>query len=207
MIYPVTHLSQFYLLYSLSEESLRLIDQLTSLTPFPKNTCIQTPENFSEGFYFIKQGKVRLYKVNRDGRQFTFDILGEGNVFGEVDLLSLGTREMYIDAIEDCLICKMSKAKFESYLIEHPQLMMKIISDRMVSISQAAEKLADQFGNPNSSAFQQNDLPLSYQELANFVGASREAVMVALRALAREELIQTGFKSISIQRDKILKRM
>ncbi|MBW5467688.1 cyclic nucleotide-binding domain-containing protein [Brevibacillus formosus] len=206
-MYPVTHLSQFYLLYSLSEESLRLIDQLTSLTPFPKNTCIQTPENFSEGFYFIKQGKVRLYKVNRDGRQFTFDILGEGNVFGEVDLLSLGTREMYIDAIEDCLICKMSKAKFESYLIEHPQLMMKIISDRMVSISQAAEKLADQFGNPNSSAFQQNDLPLSYQELANFVGASREAVMVALRALAREELIQTGFKSISIQRDKILKRM
>ncbi|CAI8880191.1 CRP/FNR family transcriptional regulator, cyclic AMP receptor protein [Brevibacillus sp. IT-7CA2] len=226
MMNRITYLSQFYLLNSLSEESLRLIDQLTSLTPFPINTCIQTPETFSEGFYFIKQGKVRLYKVNRDGRQFTFDILGEGNVFGEVDLLSLGTREMYIETIEDCLICKMSKAKFESYLIEHPQLMMKImkiISDRMISISQAAEnlallplqdriistlvRLADQFGNPNSSAFQQIELPLSHQELAHFVGASREAVTVALRALAREELIQTGFKTISIHRDNILKKM
>lgn len=111
-------------------------------------------------------------------------------------------------------------------LDEHPQLMMKImklISDRMASISQAAEnlallplqdrilstlvKLADQFGNPNSSAFQKIDLPLSHQELAHFVGASREAVTVALRALAREELIQTGYKSISIHRDKILKKM
>lgn len=82
MMNRITYLSQFYLLNSLSKESLRLIDQLTSLTPFPQNTCIQTPETFSEGFHFIKQGKVRLYKVNRDGRQFTFDILGEGNVFG-----------------------------------------------------------------------------------------------------------------------------
>lgn len=223
MMNRITYLSQFYLLNSLSEESLRLIDQLTSLTSFPQNTCIQTPETFSEGFYFIKQGKVRLYKVNRDGRQFTFDILGDGNVFGEVDLLSLGTREMYIETIEACLICKMSKAKFESYIIEHPQLMMKIISDRMVSISQAAEnlallplqdriistlvRLADQFGTPCSSAFQKIELPLSHQELAHFVGASREAVTVALRALAREELIQTGFKTISIHRDNILKKM
>ncbi|MFI8711484.1 Crp/Fnr family transcriptional regulator [Brevibacillus brevis] len=222
----ITYLSQFYLLNSLSEESLRLIDQLTSLTSFPQNTCIQTPETFSEGVYFIKQGKVRLYKVNRDGRQFTFDILGDGNVFGEVDFLSLGTREMYIETIEACLICKMGKAKFESYIIEHPQLMMKImkiISDRMVSISQAAEnlallplqdriistlvRLADQFGTPCSSAFQKIELPLSHQELAHFVGASREAVTVALRALAREELIQTGFKTISIHRDNILKKM
>ncbi len=49
------------------------------------------------GLYFVKRGKVRLYKLNADGEQFTLDILSEGNVFGEMDIISLGTRLVYRD--------------------------------------------------------------------------------------------------------------
>ena len=77
-------------------EDLIEMEQLTLITTFPKNTFIQTPETFSEGLYFVKKGKLRLYKVNAQGKQFTSDILNEGNVFGEMDIISFGTRENYI---------------------------------------------------------------------------------------------------------------
>jgi CRP/FNR family transcriptional regulator len=57
----------------------------------------------------VKKGKVRLYKLKADGKQFTLDILSEGNVFGEMDMISPGTREMYIETIEECDICRMDK--------------------------------------------------------------------------------------------------
>lgn len=70
----IQYLSQFNLLHSLSLADLIEMDQMTSTTTIPKKTFIQTPETFSEGLYFVKKGKVRLYKLNADGKQFTLDI-------------------------------------------------------------------------------------------------------------------------------------
>ncbi|HBS46137.1 MAG TPA: cAMP-binding protein, partial [Paenibacillus sp.] len=61
-------------------EDLMEMEELTRITVVPKNTYIQTPTTFSEGLFFVKKGKVRLYRLNADGKQFTSHILSEGNV-------------------------------------------------------------------------------------------------------------------------------
>ncbi|AJS61094.1 Crp/Fnr family transcriptional regulator [Paenibacillus sp. IHBB 10380] len=221
----IQYLSQFNLLNSLSMEDLIEMDQLTSITIIPKNKFIQTPETFSEGFYFVKKGKVRIYRLNAEGKQFTLDILSEGNVFGEMDAISLGTRDMYIETIEESHICLMNKERFESFIIQRPRFMMKLIkvlSDRIIAMSHLAQslalgnlhdkildvliKLSDQFGLTSNEEYYKIDLPLSHQELANLVGATREAVTVALQELAIEGIIKTGFKTIYIHREKLLER-
>ena len=195
----IQYLSQFNLLHSLSMEDLIEMDQLTSITTIPKNTFIQTPETFSEGLYFVKKGKVRLYKLNAEGKQFTSDILNKGNVFGEMDIISFGTRDHYIETIEESHICLMNKERFESFLIQRPRFMMKllkVLSDRIIGMSHLTQnlalgnlhdkilyalmKLSDQFGLTSNDEYYRIDLPLSHQEIANLVGATREAVTVAL---------------------------
>jgi CRP-like cAMP-binding protein len=221
----IQYLSQFNLLQSLSMEDLIEMDQLTSITIIPKNTLIQTPETFAEGLYFVKKGKVRLYKLNAEGKQFTSDILNEGNVFGEMDIISLGTRDNYIETIEESHICLMNKERFESFLIQRPRFMMqllKVLSDRIVGMSQlthnlalgnlhdkilyALMKLSDQFGLISNDEYYRIDVPLSHQEIANLVGATREAVTIALQELVKEGFIKTGFKTIYIHREKLLER-
>jgi CRP/FNR family transcriptional regulator len=200
------------------------MDQMTSITTIPKKNFIQTPETFSEGLYFVKKGKVRLYKLNADGKQFTLDILREGNVFGEMDMISLGTREMYIETIEECDICRMDKDRFEHFLIEHPRFMMnmiKVLSDRISGMSSLAQhlalgnlqdkilyillKLSDQFALQSRDEYCKINFPLSHQEIANLVGATREAVTAALQELVKEKVIKTGFKTIYIHREKLVK--
>lgn len=215
----IQYLSQFNLLNSLSMEDLIEMEQLTLITTFPKNTFIQTPETFSEGLYFVKKGQLRLYKVNAQGKQFTSDILNEGNVFGEMDIISFGTRENFIETIEESHICLMNKERFENFLIQRPQFMMtllKVLSNRVIGMSQLTQnlalgklhdkvlyaliKLSDQFGLTGDNEYYKIDFPISHQEIANLVGATREAVTVVLQELVKEEVIKTGFKTIYIHR-------
>ncbi|WP_339260043.1 Crp/Fnr family transcriptional regulator [Lysinibacillus sp. FSL K6-3209] len=215
----IQYLSQFNLLNSLSMEDLIEMEQLTLITTFPKNTFIQTPETFSEGLYFVKKGKLRLYKVNAQGKQFTSDILNEGNVFGEMAIISFGTRENFIETIEESHICLMDKERFENFLIQRPQFMMtllKVLSNRVILMSQLTQnlalgklhdkvlyaliKLSDQFGLTGDNEYYKIDFPISHQEIANLVGATREAVTVVLQELVKEEVIKTEFKTIYIHR-------
>lgn len=219
------YLSQFNLLQSLALEDLMEMEELTRITVVPKNTYIQTPTTFSEGLFFVKKGKVRLYRLNADGKQFTSDILSEGNVFGEMDMISFGTKAHYIEAMEECHICTIDPARFEEFIAHRPRFLMslmQVLSDRIKSMSQLSQnlaignlhdkilcvllKLSDQLGVKKEDNYYRINVPLSHQEIANLIGASREAVTVALQELVKAEVIQTGFRSIHIHRDKVLER-
>ncbi len=220
----IDYLSQFDLMRSLNREDLIEMDELTSITPFPKKQLIQSPDTFTEKLYFIKKGKVRLYRLNAEGRQFTLDILSEGNIFGEMNGISLGTRDVFIETVEACDICMMDKERFERYLLQRPRFMLNMIqaiSQRLAHMSALAQKLAigrlhdkiihillklsERFGNGNEdgSDFCAIGISLSHQELANLVGASREAVTLGLQELVEAGAIRTGFRTIHVNREKL----
>ncbi|WP_338556907.1 Crp/Fnr family transcriptional regulator [Paenibacillus sp. KS-LC4] len=222
----IQYLSQFNLLHSLSMEDLIEMEELTVITPFSKNTFIQTPATFAEGLYFVKKGKVRLYKLSAEGKQFTSDILSEGNVFGEMAMISFGTRNHYIEAAEDSDICLMDPKRFENFLLHRPRFMLsllEVLSDRLNGMSQLTEHLAlgnlhdkilhalmrlgKDFGFTSAGEFDKINFPLSHQEIAHLVGASRESVTVALQELVKEGYISTGFRTICIHQGKLMKRL
>lgn len=221
----IHYLSQFNLLQSLALEDLMEMEELTRITVVPKNTYIQTPTTFSKGLFFVKKGKVRLYRLNADGKQFTSDILTEGNVFGEMNVISFGTKDHYIEAMEECHICTIDPVRFEEFVATRPRFLMslmQVLSDRIKSMSQLTQnlaignlhdkilcvllKLSDQLGVKSEDNYYKINVPLSHQEIANLIGASREAVTVALQELVKAEVLQTGFRTIRIHHDKILER-
>ncbi|MDH6371925.1 cAMP-binding protein [Paenibacillus sp. VTT E-133280] len=218
----IHYLSQFNLLQSLALEDLMEMEELTRITVVPKNTYIQTPPTFSEGLFFVKKGKVRLYRLNADGKQFTSDILSEGNVFGEMNVISFGTKDHYIEAMEECHICTIDPVRFEEFVATRPRFLMslmQVLSDRIKSMSQLTHnlaignlhdkilcvllKLSDQLGVKSEDNYYKINVPLSHQEIANLIGASREAVTMALQELVKAEVLQTGFRTILIHHDKV----
>lgn len=215
-------LSQINLLQSLSEEDLAEMDELTQITVYKKRTFIQTPDTFVEKLFYVKSGRVRLFQLNAEGKMFILDILNEGNVFGELNSISLGTRTLYIEAIEESQICTIDQKRFETFMIEHPRMMlnmigvlskrvgeMSLLAQSMVleklsdKIVQVLVRLAKQFGHVRDGEYMKIELPLSHQELASLVGASREAVTMALQELAQNKVIVTGFRTVYIHHSKL----
>ncbi|MBW7456140.1 Crp/Fnr family transcriptional regulator [Paenibacillus sepulcri] len=213
------YLSQISIFEEMSQEEMREIDQLDTIHHFnwiTKNTLVQTPESTREGLYFVKEGKLRLYKLNDSGKQFTLGILTKGNIFGELNSFSFGTSRVYIETLESSLLCTMFEPQFERLMINRPQLALKFLkalSDRLKEREDQLEQLAlhglrkrvihllstlsEKFG-VIQDGYALIDLPLSHQEIANMLGASREAVSGVMSELAKEGVVKTSRLSVQL---------
>ncbi|KAA8784244.1 CRP/FNR family cyclic AMP-dependent transcriptional regulator [Paenibacillus sp. 4624] len=218
----ILYLSQFDLMSSLSEADLVEMDSMTSITTLPKHTTIQRPDTFTEGFYFVKRGRIRLYTLSPEGKQFTVDMLSAGHVFGEMKGISLGTRDLYIETLEICDICLMDRNRFEQFLIDHPAFMMRmmhVLSERIERMSELTQtlalgnlhdkiihslcRLAEQMGWTQKDEYCLIQCTITHQEIAWMAGASRESVTAAIKELSQSGRIRTGFKSASIHASEL----
>jgi CRP-like cAMP-binding protein len=216
----IWYLSQISIFDTLPMEDLMEIERMAPMSTIKKKTLIQSPETFCEGLFFLKEGKLRLYKFSPEGKQFTLGILGQGNVFGEIDSFSLGTRDIFIETMEETLLCSLTKEEFERFLVDRPQLalkLLKLLSERLKERDALLEqlalgdirdrvlhlllKLSDQFGKKEGE-YDKIDLPITHQELANMIGSTRESITIVLNELAEEDIIRTGRMSIHIHRER-----
>jgi CRP-like cAMP-binding protein len=215
------YLSQISLLEALTMEELQEIESMTPMTTLRRGEMIQTPDSFREGLYFLKQGKLKLYKISPDGKQFIVSVLGSGNVFGEIDSFSLGTKDTFIETMDETLLCSLGKEQFEKFLVDRPELTVKImkelsrlLKERDAMLEQLAlnnvhdrilhllKTLAEKFG-VKEDVFQKIDMPLSHQEIANMIGSTRETVTSILNELSLKGIIKTGRMSVHVNLDRL----
>ncbi|MCM3629105.1 Crp/Fnr family transcriptional regulator [Paenibacillus glycanilyticus] len=217
-------LSLSKLFASLPSDILNDLDQLASITDFhfpKKKAVIQTPGSEREGLCFLIEGKLRLFKTNSAGKQYTAGILGPGSMFGESDSFSLGTHGNYIEVIEDACFCSIQKQPFEDLLLKYPELIVRILKELSTRLAERDEmleiissknlrdkvlffitKLSKKISIDNDQ-FQEIVLSITHQELANMIGASRESVSVVLQELSNDGVIMRGRNSILVHKEKM----
>ncbi len=221
-------LSKFRLFELLPQEDLEKVDEMapiTNISVFPKNTLIQTPDIKNKGLFIVINGMFRLYKTNSVGKQYTVGILGAGSLYGEINMLSFGTNGNYMETLCETTVCYIQQDQFEQLLNERPELAFKLLeelSNRLLDRDEVLErlvlsdlrgkvlffltKLSKKFGIEENE-YQKIDMPITHQELANMIGASRESVSLVLQELSNEGIIITGRKSIMVQLEKAKERL
>ncbi len=210
------YLSQISLFKMIPNDDLMIIDEMSYMKTLSKKYMIQRPEQFQKSLYLLKKGKIRLYKLDQDGKQFTLGILGSGNIFGEIESFSLGTRDVYIETLEETLLCTINQELIQQFLLERPKLMLKllqVLSERLIESNRMLEhmalgdtkdrllyllvKLSEQFGTKKNQKTK-IDIKLTHQELAYMIGSTRESVSIMLKELTAQKLVSTNRKSITI---------
>lgn len=213
----IKYLSRIQLFQELELEELKQIEPVTPIRVVKKGSIIASPYMDSKILYLIKSGTVRLYKLSGSGKELTLDLLGKGHVFGEFGSFTTGSENMYAQAWEDCVICKMEQPQLEQILREHPQLSLKlieIISNRLKEVEELLEymaygsvrrrllyllrKMAEKFGTnwtgtgrrPDEDGWIQLDISITHQELAAMMGSVRETVTALLNELTKEHIVR-----------------
>lgn len=77
-------------------------------------------------FYFIQKGKVRIVKIIND-REKIIDVLGPGDVFGEMAILEEQPRSATVIAIDHVRVLKFHRDNFDALLAGNPQLAYKLL--------------------------------------------------------------------------------
>ncbi|MCD6186769.1 MAG: Crp/Fnr family transcriptional regulator [Desulfuromusa sp.] len=170
-------------------------------------------DELSDKIYLVKEGKVRLGRVNQDGDEITLDVLGPGEIFGELAITDEQQRSHFAEATEESLVCIFPREKFQKFLVEHQELtfkVMKLIGFRLremesrlqdLTFQTVAERLrtallrlADKHGIPEADG--QVRLTITQKDIAYLVGATRESVAEELALLKRAGLVETSYRSL-----------
>lgn len=193
----------------LDDETLAQVGQMTNLTTCPPGQVLFGPENRGEVLFFLKKGRVQLYKLNPDGKKLVLHDLKAGSFFGEMSVLGQGMADNYAEATEESLICAMSRADVYTLLESRPQVALRVIDHLAARVNDAEARL-------ESTAHERLDARLaitllrvcdpadgvvrglSQQDLADRVGATRESVSRLLNQMARSGLITIGRRQIRV---------
>ncbi|SFI31145.1 CRP/FNR family transcriptional regulator, anaerobic regulatory protein [Paenibacillus sp. UNC496MF] len=221
-------LSRIKIFESLSTEVVRELEQITnesSVITLPKSSIIQTPGSEKKGLFFVIEGKLRFYKTNPAGKQYTVCILSEGGIFGESESFSLATSGTYVETMEESTIYSIPAEQIEPLLSKHSELTLRFLAEmskRLKIQDELVEKmvfrdlrgkvlyflnrLSIKFG-VEENGYRKIDIPLTHQELANMIGATREAVSLTLQELTNEGILITSRKTVMIDIQKLTEEL
>lgn len=216
----LSYLARINMLDELPMSVLQEVDRMAPMVTARKGTLIMSPTDPRPVLYMLKHGRVRLYKLSPEGKQFTLALLGEGNIFGETGTFSTGTWDAYAEALDDCLICALSKVDVEQLVQQHPRLALRVLQVVSGRLREAEElmgqlalgdvrsrllflllKLSASFG-VDEDGWTRVQVDLTHQDLANMIGVTRETVTFTLAALGREGAVRTGRKELWVQRQR-----
>src|SRR6266480_4163816 len=89
--------------------------------------------------YAVCSGTVKISVPSADGKDAVFNLVGEGEIFGEIALLDGRPRTADATAMTDCELMVIERRDFIAYLRSQPDLTMQIIEILCSRLRQTSE--------------------------------------------------------------------
>ena len=208
-------LSKIEVFQDLSAREMQDLDRATTMTTCEAGRVFYGPEEPGEVLFLLKKGRVGLYRLSPQGKKLVVAVLEEGAIFGEMALVGQGMHNTFAEALEDCLLCVMSRTDVERLILDNPKVglrFMEAMADRLKESEEKLEalafrsiparlaslllKLADAGGGSNGVV-----TGYTHQDLAEMLGTYRETTTQTLN-----EFKQKGWIDIQRKRLQILDR-
>jgi CRP/FNR family transcriptional regulator, cyclic AMP receptor protein len=175
------------------------------LRQHPANQVILLENDWGSSVYFILDGWVKIRTYNLDGKEVTLNILGKGELFGEMAPLDEVPRSTDVITLVPTTIANMPAQDFVQFLHGEPQAgvrLAKLMARRLRQVNRRLRLresdstsrvvdvllfLADGQGVKRSSGWEIPNLP--HRELSSLSGLARETVTRVLSKLERKDLI------------------
>lgn len=204
------YLSELAVFQDLSPREMEDLNRITTMSTVPRGRVFYRPEEPGEVLFILKEGKVQLYRISPEGKKLVITTLGPHTLFGEMALLGTKMHNTFAEAIEDCLICVMSRSDLERLILNKPQVALRILESTGRRLRDAEERLENMAfkGIPARLASMllrlaeeqgSNEITgLTHQDLAESVGTYRETATQVLNDLKAAGYIEIGRKRITI---------
>lgn len=208
----------------LSDDELEKIRKLVQTAGFRKGVVIFQEGDPGEAVYFIKSGRIKIYKSDEEGREYILHIFQDGDVFAEAVLLGGGSYPASAQAVEDSTVGFIKNRALEDLIGENPRIALKIIKVMAGRLRESQEqiknlafrdtyhrtacllhKICIDDGRKTERGIEV-DLPFTRQEMAALVGTSRETVTRVLSDMKKSGIIDLDRQKIVVLDEKKLMR-
>ena len=186
-----------------------------------KGQIIYRPEEPAQSIFLVLNGRVKLTRVSRDGRESVLDILRSGEPFGELAALGYDQRQEQATTIDSVELRIWPADEVRRRLERDPRLALWLtrqVSRRLEAAHNHIETLsfdpipkrlarvilyhAQRFGT-NLQDGRVRTLPLTHEALAQQVATSREIITHYMNEFRQKGLLDYSRKSIEIVPERL----
>jgi len=170
----------------------------------------------SDAVYAILAGRLRVVSTVEDGREVVLRIQQAGEIVGELSMFHDGHRTATVVAAEPCELLVLGRRAFLALIEQHPRVAVGLLKALSARIAELTEQLSDFalrtlpvrlarrlldlgeiYGQTTPEGLR-IDARISQQDLAAWVGTTREAVNKHLRAWQDRGLIRLDRVALTI---------
>ena len=199
----------------LSDQELAIVRERCSAWVFSAGNIIVARDVQDQSVYFIMYGRVHILNYSCAGRIVTYSSVVEGGMFGEMAAIDGLPRSAWVCAVNDCMVIKISKEIFVSFLQKNPKFSMAVMRKLSKNLRELDERLVNILSmraeqrvcveiismakstSVNSRFYCVFEMP-TQSNFANLVGLSRETVSRILSRLRSDGLIKISGNGLDI---------
>ena len=181
------------------------------------------PGDRADTVYFLKKGRIKLSVLSDSGKEIAIDIIQPGEMFGEFALIDESERTNMTQALDDVTILVFDKRDFAGLIKSQPTLALnyiRMVGDRRrrmekklsdITSKEVAARVCELLHELSANALpvgevHQSLIPLTHQDVASLIGASRQTTTSILNELMRSGFIELGRGWVRIKSLKDLQR-
>lgn len=197
----------------LDGEELEEISRRAVVRSFPRNALVVHEGDDSDSLYVVLSGRVKVFLGDEEGREVIINTLGPGDYFGELALFDSAPRSASVMTMEQCRLGVLSRSDFEQAVDRNGRIALKVMRgliQRLRHLTEDVKSLAlmDVYGRvarlllqlaTEKDGVQVIEEPLTQQDIASRVGASREMVSRIFKDLRAGGYIETEGRKLVIR--------
>lgn len=204
-----------YLFEELSPYDKEMLQKVMQIKNYRKNEAIFTEGTIPNGIFFLKEGKVKKYKVDNDGREQIIYIYNAGEFFGYSAILNNDSYGDTAQAIENSAVAFIPKEDFLNILDQSKIFstlllkslshefsvmanLMTVLSQRTVRERVALSLLILHKKYRLNGSEDKVYITLSRTDLANMVGTANETLARILHDFRQDHLITMEGRKIQL---------
>ncbi len=209
---------------SLSEEALRAVEAVCRRRMFKRGETLFYEEDPGNALYIVQTGQVKIVRLAPDGEERILHLEGPGECLGELSLIDGAPRSAKAVALDRVEALVLYREEFLALVDRYPAVARAVMSGLAGMVRRLSEQvqdltaldvpgriakklleLADSHGQTTPDGVQ-IALPLTQQELADMVGATRVAVNQALSWFRGQGILTTNRQGITLRQPEKLRQ-
>jgi CRP/FNR family transcriptional regulator len=204
----------------LAAEDLARIREAVSEQAFGRGDFVQHEGDDCRAMYWIREGRVRIFKTSSEGKVQVLKVMGPGDTFNEVPVFDGGPNPASAQTVEATTLYVIGGEALRRVIRERPavalallaafarklrhftrlveELSFKTVTARLANILLGLTPEEGRAGGPPAR--------MSQQDLAAMAGTAREMVGRALKAFEREGAIRIERQRIVVLDPDLLRK-
>jgi CRP-like cAMP-binding protein len=202
-------------LASLSDEDADALRSAGTRRSYGPHVTLVHQDDEAGPVVVLLAGRAKI-AVTGAGREAIFGVVGAGELIGELAAIEGSPRSTTVTTLEPVDALVIPRSDFLGLLDRRPRIALAILRvvarrlryadaqraqyatlDVAGRLAQRLLELAERFGDEQAGGIEIR-LPLSQEELANWVGSSREAVSKAFHQLRTLGIVETGRRRVTV---------